>query len=106
MLSPVLHAFSTLAWPLHWSQVTDRGGLTTLHWAAKEGHAAVVQALLEARASVEAADEDGMTPLQLAAIFNRLPVARCLVSAGAEAAKALPLAKRFERCKEPGGPQS
>ena len=34
-------------------------GDTPLHWAASQGHAEVVQALLEAKASVAATDDDG-----------------------------------------------
>ena len=37
-------------------------GLTPLHWAAENGHAAVVEQLISAEAKVDAADEDGGGP--------------------------------------------
>ncbi|CAL1142940.1 unnamed protein product [Cladocopium goreaui] len=40
-------------------------GQTALHWAAREGQAAVVEQLISAGATVDAADEDGRGPGQL-----------------------------------------
>ena len=37
-------------------------GRTELHWAAKEGHAAVVEQLISAGAKVDAADNKGRGP--------------------------------------------
>ena len=37
-------------------------GETALHFAAKDGHAAVVEQLISAGATVDAADEDGRGP--------------------------------------------
>ena len=37
-------------------------GRTALHWAAQKGHAAVVQQLISAGATVDAADYDGRGP--------------------------------------------
>ena len=37
-------------------------GRTALHWAAKEGHAAVVEQLISAGAKVDAAGNDGRGP--------------------------------------------
>jgi len=37
-------------------------GQTALHWAAREGQAAVVEQLISAGATVDAADEDGRGP--------------------------------------------
>jgi Ankyrin repeats (many copies) len=41
-------------------------GRTALHWAAQEGHRAVVELLLEKGADVEARDNDGRTALHFA----------------------------------------
>ena len=57
----------------------------------------MVQQLLAAEAPLEAHDEDGLSALQLAAIFDRPQVARCLVAAGAAIEEALQLAQRFGR---------
>ncbi|CAE7254301.1 Tanc1, partial [Symbiodinium sp. CCMP2456] len=54
--------------------------------------------LLEAGANIQAADEDGMTPIKLAALFNQLEVTRELVARGVDPSPALELVKRFSRC--------
>lgn len=43
---------------LHW---TDGDGLQALHWAAREGHVAAVQALLDAGANAEGAGWHGLS---------------------------------------------
>ena len=53
--------------------------------AAAKGNVPAVQRLLQAGASVDAADEKGVTALISAAYGNRLAVARLLIEAGADA---------------------
>ena len=44
-------------------------GMTALHWAAREGHAAVVEQLISAGATVDAADNDGRGPGRVFDLF-------------------------------------
>jgi ankyrin repeat protein len=57
---------------------------TALHLAACGGHLAVVQALIDGRADVNARDATDFTPLHCAAIHDRLEVARLLLKHGAD----------------------
>ena len=57
-------------------------GQTALMWAAAEGHAAVVQALLAAGADVQARLPSGFTPLLFAVREGRLDVVRVLLEGG------------------------
>jgi len=63
--------------------ITDRDGLTPLHYAAYGGHAAVVVQLLAAGVSADAENKFGMTPLHYAALHSRAAVAEQLLAAGA-----------------------
>ena len=54
-----------------------------MHYAAGQGHADVVTALLEAGASVDAVDTQSNTPLHYAAGQGHADVARALLAAGA-----------------------
>lgn len=68
------------------NRAADGGGHTPLHWAAANGHADVVRALLDEavpRASVSATNLAGATPLHLAAAWNRVAAARALLLGGA-----------------------
>jgi len=66
------------------AKADDGFDLTPLDVAAEEGHAVVVNKLLEAGADVNHAGEDGITPLMRAASSGRLDVVRILVEAGAD----------------------
>jgi hypothetical protein len=52
---------------LVFSTARDADGRTALHYAAREGHGPVVQALLVHGANVNAEDHEGLIPLYLAA---------------------------------------
>jgi ankyrin repeat protein len=60
-------------------------GMTALHWAAANGHAPVVAALLEARARTDPATRIGAyTPLHLASRGGHSAIVRALADAGAD----------------------
>jgi len=58
------------------------GGMTALHWAAKNGNAEIIGLLLEAGADVNAGNKVGKTPVALAAENGQLDVLRTLVEKG------------------------
>ena len=60
----------------------DLNKWTPLHWAAYNGHPAIVDALVQARADVNAVNGDGDTPLDLAKYFGWSEVASLLEAAG------------------------
>ena len=60
----------------------ERRGQTALMWAAAEGHAPVVRALLAAGADVHTHLSSGFTPLLFAVREGRLDVVRALVECG------------------------
>ena len=60
------------------------GGKTALHFAARDGHTAIVAQLLEAGAEIDAADPNGITPLIFAISNNRMDTARLLIERGAD----------------------
>lgn len=79
-------------------------GNTALHWAAANGHVAVLEALLAAGADVHARNNGDSTPLHSASTNNRVACARALVAARADPLVAdeygdspLKLAERAER---------
>ena len=55
---------------------------TALHYTACEGHTAIVDALIQARADVNAVEQYGRTPLDDAKSQGRTEVARLLEAAG------------------------
>ena len=63
----------------------DSNGRTSLSWAAKRGHEAVVRLLLEKGAELEAKEDDfGQTPLSLAAGWGHEAVVKLLLEKGAK----------------------
>jgi ankyrin repeat protein len=69
----------------------DRRGQTALMWAAAEGHADVVQALIDAGADFKTRLMSGFTPLLFAVRDGRLDVVRTLLKAGADPNETIPL---------------
>ena len=80
----------------------DRRGQTALMWAAAEGHAAVVQALIDADADVRARVPSGFSPLFFAVREGRREVVRLLLKAGADVNETIAL--EGPRRKGYGGP--
>ena len=62
----------------------ERRGQTALMWAAAEGHAPVVQALIDAGADFRGRVPSGLSPLMFAVREGRLGVVRVLLKAGAD----------------------
>ncbi len=60
------------------------GGLTALHFAARQGNAASVRALVEQGAAIDATSGDGTTPLVIATINGHYDTAAYLVEHGAD----------------------
>jgi ankyrin repeat protein len=69
----------------------ENRGQTALMWAAAEGHAAVVQELIAAKADFRTRLPSGFTPLLFAVREGRLPVVRMLLEAGADANETIPV---------------
>jgi ankyrin repeat protein len=62
----------------------ERRGQTALMWAAAEGHATVVQALIDADADFHIAAPSGFSPLMFAVREGHADVVRVLLKAGAD----------------------
>jgi ankyrin repeat protein len=62
----------------------NKTGWTPLHYAASNGRLSVVEYLLSQNAYIDAASENGTTPLMMAARENQTAVARLLVNEGAD----------------------
>jgi ankyrin repeat protein len=60
------------------------GGMTSLHYAARDGRVKEAELLLAAGADVELAEANGMRPLLMALLNNQLAVARLLLEHGAD----------------------
>jgi ankyrin len=72
-------------WPERGERDPTPGGKTPLLYAAREGHVDIAEELLNAGASPDQADGDGVTPLLMAILNDRLPLARLLLARGANA---------------------
>lgn len=68
----------------------DRRGQTALMWAAAEGHAAIVEALIEAGADFRRRVPSGFTPLFFAVREGRIDAVRALLRAGADVNDRIP----------------
>jgi ankyrin repeat protein len=72
----------------------DRRGQTALMWAAAEGHAPVVQALIGAGADFKVRVPSGLTPLSFAVRGGHTGVVRVLLEAGADVNEIVPVEGR------------
>jgi ankyrin repeat protein len=61
-----------------------QGGLTALHFAAREGHLDAAQALIDAGANLDAVDQEGTNALIYATSHRHLDLAALLLTAGAD----------------------
>ena len=61
-----------------------KGRLSALHFAAREGQLAAVQALIYNGADLDLADEEGSTPALLATLNGHYEIAAALLNAGAD----------------------
>jgi ankyrin repeat protein len=62
----------------------NRGGMSALLFAARDGHVRAVQALLDAGADIDFTDPDGSTALMLALMNGHWDTAKYLIEAGAD----------------------
>jgi uncharacterized protein len=62
----------------------NRGGLTALLYAAREGHVECIRELIKGRAALNLTDPDGTTPLVLALMNGHWDAAKVLIEAGAD----------------------
>lgn len=68
----------------------ERRGQTALMWAAAEGHASIVEDLIESGADFRIRLASGFTPLLFAVREGRLDVVRVLLKAGADVNETIP----------------
>ncbi len=65
------------------NQITGVGGMTPLHMSARRGTLRIAEALLEAGATIDAADKNGETPLRRAVNCGHVELVRLLSRRGA-----------------------
>lgn len=90
-----LHAVKALV--AHGARVDskdERRGQTALMWAAAEGHAEVVEVLIEVGADFRARLASGFTPLLFAVREGRIDVVRVLLKAGVDVNETVPVEGR------------
>jgi uncharacterized protein len=64
----------------------NKPGWTPLHYAATNGHVAVMKVLLEKHAFIDAQSPNGTTPLMMAAMYGSYEAVKLLVDEGADQA--------------------
>ncbi|MES2940851.1 MAG: ankyrin repeat domain-containing protein [Pseudomonadota bacterium] len=62
----------------------NKTGWTPLHYAATNGHVAIMELLLENHAYIDAESPNGTTPLMMAAHYGSLAAVKLLLDAGAD----------------------
>lgn len=70
-------------WPERGERDPTPGAKTPLLYATREGHEDVAKLLLDAGASLEKGDADGITPLLMAVLNGRISLAQMLIARGA-----------------------
>lgn len=70
-------------WPERGERDPTPGAKTPLLYATREGHEDVAKLLLDAGATLEKADADGVTPLLMAVLNGHIALAQTLISRGA-----------------------
>lgn len=63
---------------------SNEDGRTSLHWASRNGHAAMVKLLIEMGADMDICDIGGWTPLQQVLLDGEEAVVRVLIEMGAD----------------------
>jgi ankyrin repeat protein len=62
----------------------NKTGWTPLHYAASNGHLAIISLLLEQNAYIDAESPNGTTPLMMAAMYGTLAAVKLLLQEGAD----------------------
>ena len=70
--------------PERGSRPARAGGMTPLHYAAREGHTAVAAFLLDKGARINEPESNGVQPLLIAILNDRVDTARHLIERGAD----------------------